>query len=112
MWKIVKWIELLKDWLYQNQIWYTAENTNFYHKWARSVNKYGGHRPKYFCNGQGSEMIGRNTHTLCPIITKVRGNVQNENGNLPTKSFWVQPIGTGEMQHIRFLKTNLEFHQI
>ena len=65
--RTVKWIELLKDWLYQHQIWYTAlgdEQTNFYYKWARLVKKHGRQGPMYFCNGRGSEMIGHNSHTL------------------------------------------------
>ena len=42
MWKTVKLIELLKDWLYQHQVWYTAsgdEKNNFYNKWARLIKK-------------------------------------------------------------------------
>ena len=75
MWKTVKWIEILKNWLYQQQIWYAAsgdEKTYFY-KWARLVKKHGSHGPVYFCNGLGLEMIGHNSDTLCPIITKLGG---------------------------------------
>ena len=76
MLKTVKWIELLKDWLYQHQICFTAsgdEKTNIYYKWARLVKKHGRHGPMYFCNGRGLEVIGHNSHILCPIITKSGG---------------------------------------
>ena len=72
----VKWIELLTDWLYQHQICYMAsgdEKTNFYNKWARLVKKHGRHGPMYFQNGRGLELIGHNSHSLCPIITKPGG---------------------------------------
>ena len=76
MWKTVKWIEHAKDRLYQHQIWYTASGdgqTHFYYKWARLVKKHGRHGPMYFCNGRGLWMIGHNSHTLCPVITKLGG---------------------------------------
>ena len=74
MWKTVKWIELVKDWLYRHQIWYTTsgnEKTHFYYKLARLVKKHDRHGPMYLCNGRGYEMIGHNSHTLCSIIYKV-----------------------------------------
>ena len=94
--KRVKWIELSKDWLHQHQIWYMAsgdEKTNFYYKWARLVKKHGRHRPMYLRNGRGLEIIGRISHTLCPIITKRCWLFHNSTGDLPTKACWAQPIG-------------------
>ena len=87
--------------------------THFIYKLARLVKKHGRHRPMYFRNGQGLEMIGHNSHTLCPIVTKLGGDVHNWTGNLPPKACEAQPIGGDINATCAYLKDCwTEFHQI
>ena len=79
MWKTVKWIELLKDWLYQHQIWDTFGIRLWGMKRQISIinesdwSKNMAAQPMYFRNERGLEMIGHNSHSLCPFITNLGG---------------------------------------
>ena len=47
----------------------------------------------YLRIGRGLEMIGNNSNTLFPIITKLSGLVHSDTGNLPIKACWAQYKG-------------------
>ena len=51
----------------------TLSTSNWVYEMVRLVKKHGRHGPKYLRNGPGLDMIGQNSHTLCPIIKKLGG---------------------------------------